>query len=81
MHVEHTIELDCAPFGPRPGDYFPGVIEGTSLVTKEPENKCFGNWTWNYNEVSCEAWEKVRPLLKERITKLYKSGSIRSGSW
>ena len=74
MHVEHTIELDCAPFGPRP-------IEGTSLVTKEPENKCFGNWTWRYDEVSCEAWEKVRPLLKERITKLYKSGSIRYGSW
>jgi len=80
-HGEHSIELDCPPFYPRPGDLIAGVIEGTGLVLKEDVSKVFGNWKWDYSEVSCEEWDKIQPVLKERITKLYESGRIRYGSW
>jgi hypothetical protein len=80
-HGEHSIELDCPPGSPRPGDLIAGVIEGTGLVLKEPVSKLFGEWTWSYQDVSCEDWDKIQPILKERITTLYESGRIRYGSW
>lgn len=76
-----TIELDCTPGDPRPGDLISGVIEGTGLVQKETCSRFFGNWTWDYKEVSDEEWSIIRPILKERITKLYNNGMIRYGSW
>lgn len=80
-HGEHSIELDCAPGNPRPGDLIAGVIEGTGLPLKDTVMKLFGNWKWNYQEVSCEEWDKIQPIVKQRITKLYESGIIRYGSW
>jgi hypothetical protein len=76
-----TIDLDCAPGWPRPGDLIGGVIEGTGLAEREPVLKIFGNWTWDYSDLPEERWREIQPVLKERITKLYESGTIRYGSW
>lgn len=76
-----TIELDCAPGSPRPGDLLPGVLKDTGLEPREPVAKLFGNWLWDYGDVPADKWNAVRPLLKERIEKLYHAGSIRYGSW
>jgi len=76
-----TIELDCPPGHPRPGDLIDGVIEGTGLPKKETVSRFFGNWTWDYSEIPDEEWKRIRPILKERITRLYELGVIRYGSW
>lgn len=79
--MEKTIELDCPPGGIRPGDLINKVIEGTGLELKEPISCLFGNWTWDYSEVSDEEWVKIQPILEERITELYNNKLIRYGSW
>lgn len=76
-----TIELDCAPGMTRPGHLIGGVIEGLGLEAKEARSRIFGNWTWDYSEVSDERWTEIQPVLKERIEKLYNAGAIRYGSW
>ena len=79
--AEQSIELDCPPGDPRPGDLIAGVIEGTGLELKETCMRLFGNWKWDYSEVSAEEWARIQPVLKERITKLHNAGRIRYGSW
>jgi len=79
---ERSSELDCPPGSPRPGDLIEGVIEGLGLPwPKEPTSKFFGNWKWEWPEVSWERWQEIRPILKKRITQLYEAGLIRYGSW
>ena len=78
---EHSIELDCAPGGIRPGDLIEGVIEGLCLPSKEPVSKFFGNWKWAFPDVSWERWQEIKPILKERIAELHRQGTIRYGSW
>jgi len=80
-HKEHTIELDCPPGYPRPGDLIADVIKDTGLPVREAESMFFGNWTWRYDDIDCETWDKIRPILKERIGKLFNTGVIRYGSW
>lgn len=76
-----TIELDCAPGTPRPGDLIGGVLEGTGLEAGEPVSTFFGNWTWEF-DVSQERWEgEVQPVIRPRIEELYHGGVIRYGSW
>lgn len=76
-----TIDLDCAPGYPRPGDLIAGVIKGTGLKKSEPVSMLFGNWTWEY-DIPHDKWVKnIQPIIKERITKLYNDGVIRYGSW
>jgi len=79
--TEQTIEIDCAPGALRPGDLIAGVIEGTGLQLKESSGRFFGNWTWDYRDVDAETWNNVKTVLKERLTKLYNSGTIRYASW
>lgn len=79
--MAQTIEIDCAPMTPRPDTYIADVIADTGLELKEPVAKGFGNWTWDYSEVPAEQWEQAKPILQERITKLYYDGCIRYGSW
>ena len=76
-----TIELDCPPGSPRPGDLIYGVIAGTGLPERHSVSRLMGNWTWDYNDIPIEKWEAIQPTLIERITKLYNSGRIRYGSW
>ena len=81
MAQEQTINLDCAPGNPRPGDLIGGVIAGLDLPAREPVSKFFGNWCWNYSDIAEDVWNKARPVLKERITQLYNKGLIRYGDW
>lgn len=78
---ERSIELDCPPGNPRPDDLIEGVIAGLGIVAKEPVSKFFGNWKWEFPEVSEERWTEIKPILKERVTQLYNQGTIRYGSW
>lgn len=75
-----TIQLDCAPGYPRPGDLINGVVEGTGLVVK-PVTPFFGLATYSF-DVPRDVWERdIQPVIIPRITALYNSGSIRYGSW
>ena len=79
----YTIELDCPPGDPRPGDLIEGIIRDTGLPIRDPVSKVFGNWTWSYHDVEdiSNLWTKIRPTLKRRIQTLYQQGVIRYGSW
>lgn len=79
--AEQIIELDCAPGGTRPGDLYPGVIEGTGLEVRGTTSRTFGNWIWDYSDVPKEIWDAAQPTLEKRITALYKAHRIRYGSW
>ncbi len=79
--TEQYIELDCPPGYPRPGDLISDIIEGTELPKRETVSRLFGNWVWDYSDIDPEVWKKIQPMIKERIEKLYKDGSIRYGSW
>ncbi len=76
-----TIELDCPPGDPRPGDLIEDIIKNTGLPLRESVSRSFGCWTWDYNDIDPEIWKKVNDTLKERIEKLYNNGVIRYGSW
>jgi hypothetical protein len=76
-----TIELDCPPGPPRPGDLIEDVIAGTGLPSRDPANRFFGNWTWDYTDVPEEVFLLAKPVLKERIENLFHRGVIRWGSW
>jgi hypothetical protein len=76
-----TIELDCPPGHPRPGDLIGSIIEGTSLPLREAAGAFFGNWTWDYRDIDSEVWKKAKPILRERISKLHDNNIIRYGSW
>lgn len=78
--MTHTIELDCPPGEPRPGDLIAKVLEGTGLPERETVSRLFGNWAWDYSDMA-EAFMQAQPVLGERITKLYHAGVIRYGSW
>jgi hypothetical protein len=79
--MHQTIELDCAPGNPRPGDLLPGVLEGTGIPVREAVSKLFGNWTFDYSDIPADQWEKAKPIIKARIEALYHAGRIRYGSW
>lgn len=79
--TEQTIEIDCAPGALRSGDLIAGVIEGTGLPLKESSGRFFGNWTWDYSDIDAEIWNNAVIVLKERLTKLYNSGTVRYASW
>lgn len=80
--MEKSIELDCPPGDPRPGDLIEDVIKGLDLPwPKETVSRVFGNWRWEWPEVSNERWQEIRPTLALRITALFENGIIRYGSW
>jgi len=76
-----TIEIDCPPGYPRPGDLIEDVIKGTGLPLRQDVSRIFGNWEWDYNDINSEVWVKAKPILEERLTKLYDNGVCRYCSW
>jgi hypothetical protein len=76
-----TIEIDCPPGSPRPGDLIEDVIKGTGLPLRQDVSRLFGMWAWDYNDIDPEVWAKAKPILKERLTKLYDNGICRYCSW
>ena len=79
--MEKSIELDCAPGGIRPGDLIEGVVQGLDLTIPETSMRFFGNWKWEFPDVSDERWQEIQPTIKERVSALYARGVIRYGSW
>ena len=79
----YTIELDCPPGDPRPGDLLPQVLEGTGVVLDpdKTDGRFFGNWTWTIPEDQEPQFEAARETIKSRIKDLYSRGTIRYGSW
>lgn len=78
---EQTINLDCPPGAMRPGDFIERVIADTGLPYREPVSMFFGNWCWDYTDIPADTYNAARPILKERIVKLYADGFIRYGDW
>jgi len=76
-----TIELDCPPGNPRPGDLIAEVIAGTTLPKRETTLRFFGNWVWDYSDIPAEQWKEAQPILQRHIEDLYRRGWIRYGSW
>jgi hypothetical protein len=85
--IEKSIELDCAPGNLRPGDLILSVVAGTALEGRpeaQPDAtvmRLFGNWRWEFPGVPDDVWLSIRPVLEERVKKLYHGGLIRYGSW
>ena len=76
-----SIEIDCPPGAPRPGDLIDSVIEGTELPKRETVSRVFGNWEWDYTDIDSEVWQKANSIISERLKKLYNNGIIRYASW
>jgi hypothetical protein len=81
-----SIDLDCPPGMPRPGDLIWGVIEDLDLdkVAVEPVDDVvpfFGNACYRFRMDRKEWEDRVQPIIKARITDLYHAGVIRYGSW
>jgi hypothetical protein len=83
--MAYSIELDCPPGSPRPGDLFPIVIEDTGLSEEDfsEPSMLFGNWCWVLNEdpKKEQIFQNMREVIKERVVGLYNEGAIRYGSW
>jgi hypothetical protein len=80
-HPTQTIDIDCPPGHPRPGDLIDQVLSGTGLPVREAESRVFGNWQWNYSDIDPEVWKAANPIIKTRLTELYNNGVIRYASW
>jgi hypothetical protein len=78
---EQIIELDCPPGDPRPGGLIEDAIKGAGLELRQDVSRFFGSWIWDYSDIPAERWERVRPILKRDITRLYRRKLIRYGSW
>lgn len=81
VNKSQTIEIDCPPGNPRPGDLIADVIKGTGLESQAPVSMLLGNWTWDYSDVDPEKWKEIQPTLKERLENLYNSSVVRYCSW
>ncbi len=82
--MPQSIELDCPPGNPRPGDLIQGVIEGTGLTLDDfiTDAPFFGLQTWTVKPEAEERFlEHKEKTIKPRVIDLYNSGAIRYGSW
>jgi hypothetical protein len=84
-YSKFSIELDCPPGNPRPGDLIAGVLKGTGIEVSDFEtgDPFFGHQTWVLKSSANKDGKFIesKPLFKERITGLYNNGTIRYGTW
>lgn len=85
--VRKTIEIDCPPGYPRPGDLIDAVVKGTPLEGL-PEahptattSRLFGCWKWTFPKVTDEAWREAQAVVKVRLRELHRKGVARYVSW
>lgn len=79
--MAETVDLDCYPGAPRPGDLIAGVLEGTGLVADPDVTPFFGNAVYRF-DIPRDVWERdIQPVIRPRIIALYHAGLIRHGSW
>ena len=75
---KYSIDLDCPPGNPRPGDLIEGVLEGTGLEVNDfnTTHPIFGNQTWMLKDNNVDKeylFKQARPVLN-RIEQLYQRG-------
>ena len=82
---DYTISIDCAPGTPRPDSYIKGIIAGTGLPQENLDqlitSRFFGEWTWQFKDISEDIWLNAEPLIATRLTELYYSDRIRYADW
>jgi hypothetical protein len=80
-NIDQYIVVAPLPGSPYPDDLLDAIIEGTDLPKRD--NEIFvphiDNYTWDYHDISPEIWNKILPIIKERIDKLYNAGIIKYG--
>jgi hypothetical protein len=82
-YTPYTLELDCPPGNPRPGDLLDFVMEGTDIPLNpwKPDSALFGCWMWRIPPDFEKRYEVFRDAIAIRIQTLYEKGQIRYGSW
>ena len=83
MASTYSIEIDCAPFQPRPSVYFSNMCIACLLDTtwfNEP-TKSFGNWEWTVKPQHINDYLPKRPAVRDHLTSLYQNNSVRYASW
>lgn len=85
-YKDFSIEIDCPPGDPRPGDLFPDVLADTGLTEEDFEitSKVFGNWCWVLREgdvIRDMKFTNAKPIFRERLMKLHDDGVVRYASW
>lgn len=85
--MSHSIEIDCPPGYPRPDVYFKQILEKTQMrpdwfiTGVEPITTFYGNWRWELKPEFNQAYERVKPQVKQMVERFYHTGAIRYGSW
>lgn len=91
------IEIDCAPGGIRPQQFFNNIVTKISenskseeltkfsknLIDFKPVSSRFGCWEWviQIDNSISKHFAFIQNIFKEDLTSLYNSGAIRYASW
>lgn len=71
------IEIDTDPTKVNPKLYLSGVLEGTDFKDVQEHSNEFGDWKFIAHNVTESHWERVKPIIHERLTDLCDTGYIR----
>ena len=77
------VGIDSPPGQSRPDEYIGYVMEGLVPEAEigETVSRFFGAWIWHFT-VEESAWEKHRPIIKERMVSLVEGPeNVRGGKW
>jgi len=91
------IEIDCAPGGTRPQQFFNNIVTNIStkseseelkkfckgLINLKPVSSRFGCWEWviKIDDNISQHFSFIQTIFKEDLTSLHNSGAIRYASW
>ncbi len=77
------IEIDCAPFTPRPNEILREVLSGTAMTIDDFDivAKFFGEWTFRVHEDKKNLYTSIKDLVGTRLTQAYHCGRIRYAMW
>ena len=58
------------------GEVVKDIIAGTGFVVPEPEIRIFASWRFKFCDVAPDVWERIRPVIYERIANLHDKGKV-----
>ena len=76
-----TLELYCCPNKPLPEGLLEKALKDTGLEPRKDASHVYGNWAWDYSDVSPTKWKAIGRVLGRNIRSLYHRGLIRGGQW
>ncbi|NLX12550.1 MAG: hypothetical protein GXY44_02715 [Phycisphaerales bacterium] len=53
------------------------IIAGTGVMVPEPEIRIFASWRFKFCDVAPDVWERIQPVIYERIANLHDKGKVR----